>query len=227
MKPLDIESPLKADSVLKRGQTLITNEIEQVFPTSNQSIKKWVIQPNHPMKIIWNGLTAIFLCVDIVVLPLHLAFDTDDNSDIFWLFEATNLIWAVDMILNFFTAYKDSYTHKLVTSRKQIAVHYLTGWFAVDLIALMPVWVVTTESVQITSVLRVYRLSRFVRFLRLVSLVRVYKKISKAARKSKKIEPSQFQDLKVQSGQFRVLSFILYLTVYFHVSACLFILIGK
>ena len=65
------------------------------------------------------------------------------------------------------------------------------------------------------------------RFFRLVSVVRVYKKINKAARKSKKIESSQFQDLKVQSGQFRVLSFILYLTVYFHVSACLFIVIGK
>ena len=99
------------------------------------------------MKIMWNGLTALFLCVDIVLLPLHLAFDTDDNAEIFWLFEATNLIWAVDLILTFFTAYKDSYTHKLVTSHRQIAVHYLTGWFVVDLIALMPVWVVTTASV--------------------------------------------------------------------------------
>ena len=55
------------------------------------------------------------------------------------IFDTTiDLLFLLDIILNFFTAYEIPLTKKLETSLKVIVVNYLTGWFLLDVIATLP-----------------------------------------------------------------------------------------
>lgn len=42
-----------------------------------------------------------------------------------------DLIFFVDIGVQFITAYKDSRTHKVVRKHSKIVIHYMTGWFLI------------------------------------------------------------------------------------------------
>jgi hypothetical protein len=72
------------------------------------------------------------------VTPFRVAF-YDVDSD-FWigLDIFIDSCFLLDIILNFFTAYFDA-EDELVLDRKNIAIHYITGWLFVDFISILPV----------------------------------------------------------------------------------------
>ena len=47
----------------------------------------------------------------------------------------TDVLFGIDLILNFITAYYDE-ENNVVKDMKKIARNYLTGWFTIDVIAL-------------------------------------------------------------------------------------------
>lgn len=48
-------------------------------------------------------------------------------------------LFLIDIFINFISAYEDPVTGLPVISLKKIAFNYLTGWFCLDLLAVMPV----------------------------------------------------------------------------------------
>lgn len=77
-------------------------------------------------------------------LPVQLSFVQSHSVFKFnvqqYLDYAVDILFLVDLILNFFTAYEKDVNGVLVwvTKPKLIAIKYLKGWFWVDLIALIP-----------------------------------------------------------------------------------------
>lgn len=89
-------------------------------------------------------------------------------------------LFALDIILNFFTGYTNPSTSIVVTSPKLIAVNYIRSYFFIDLLATIPLGYILTHSpLVITSKIgklgRLPKLVKFVRGLRLLKLLRVYK----------------------------------------------------
>jgi hypothetical protein len=51
-------------------------------------------------------------------------------------------LFLIDILINFISAYEDPATGLPVISLKKIAINYLTGWFFLDLLAVMPVQII-------------------------------------------------------------------------------------
>jgi hypothetical protein len=49
-----------------------------------------------------------------------------------------DLVFAVDLVLNFFTTVIDKETDEEIVDRKLIACEYLTSWFSVDFLSIVP-----------------------------------------------------------------------------------------
>lgn len=77
-------------------------------------------------------------------LPVQLSFVQSHREFKFnvqaYIDYAVDILFLVDLILNFFTAYEKEHNGVIVfvTKPKLIAAKYLKGWFWVDLIALIP-----------------------------------------------------------------------------------------
>ena len=50
-----------------------------------------------------------------------------------------DILFGIDIIVNFLSSYEDPATGLPVISLKAIALNYLTGWFMLDLLAVLPV----------------------------------------------------------------------------------------
>lgn len=73
-------------------------------------------------------------------------------------------IFAVDIILKFFTDYRDK-SEVLVTSHKKIAIRYFQFWFFIDLICVIPFQIYSFE---VENFIRILRLLKFSRVLNLL-----------------------------------------------------------
>lgn len=78
----------------------------------------------------------ILLVYTATVQPFELAFfdhDAEDHS----LEISFEILFAIDMLINFVSAYVDR-DRKLETRIKVIAANYIKSWFFLDLVAIMP-----------------------------------------------------------------------------------------
>lgn len=80
----------------------------------------------------------IVLVFIAVTLPYTIAFV--EQASVGW--QVCNYVvdfsFLVDLVLTFFTAIHDTSTNTLICDKKAIAVHYLSGWFVIDVIAILP-----------------------------------------------------------------------------------------
>ena len=101
----------------------------------------------------------------LVITPYRIAFFDEDILPIIVGEEMISVIFAVDIVLNFFSAYFDS-DENLITDRAQISKKYLTSWFLIDLIGILPISLVLGTK-QYNSLIRISRLPRLYRLLKL------------------------------------------------------------
>eukprot|EP00533_Pseudo-nitzschia_delicatissima_P005562 CAMPEP_0116086768 /NCGR_PEP_ID=MMETSP0327-20121206/5024_1 /TAXON_ID=44447 /ORGANISM="Pseudo-nitzschia delicatissima, Strain B596" /LENGTH=420 /DNA_ID=CAMNT_0003577827 /DNA_START=155 /DNA_END=1417 /DNA_ORIENTATION=- len=96
--------------------------------------RRSVIPMEHPFKIIWDVSTVILSIAHSYLT--HMAIR--DRS-----FEASPFIsfcqawFLVDILLNFFTERKTG-TGEIISDHRRIVARYLTSWFAVDILSLIP-----------------------------------------------------------------------------------------
>jgi hypothetical protein len=77
-----------------------------------------------------------------------------------------DVIFAVDIFFNFFTAYVDD-EENLILSRGRIAKKYLTGWFLIDTISIIPVSLILQSGRDYASLARLTRLPRLYRLMKM------------------------------------------------------------
>jgi hypothetical protein len=82
--------------------------------------------------------------------------------------------FALDLFLNFRTAFVTDSGDFLVTSAPRIATHYLQGFFLIDFLSTVP-WdvVMTNESLGLVQLFKVSKVIKLVRILRVLKLIRI------------------------------------------------------
>lgn len=84
-----------------------------------------------------------------------------------------DILFLADIFINFNLAtYNDDM--EVIEDRATIAKDYLKGWFAVDLIAILP-FDLMASSGESTRLVRMSRLGRIYKILKLIKLVRFFK----------------------------------------------------
>lgn len=93
-----------------------------------------VIPLEHPFKIVWDVLTVVLSIAHSYLTHTAIRDRRFEASPFISFCQAWFL---VDILLNFFTERKTS-TGEIISDPRRIVARYLTSWFAVDILSLVP-----------------------------------------------------------------------------------------
>ena len=124
-----------------------------------------------------------------------------------------------DILIIFNTAYFDE-NFKVVDDRKVIAYKYLTGWFFIDIMSILPFDLIlnATDLNSLVRFARIGRLYKLVRLTRLLKVLRIMKDRNKFMNLISDV-------LKVGLGFERLFFFLLLAILLCHIVACLWLIL--
>jgi hypothetical protein len=140
-----------------------------------------IAHPKHPYRIGWDLFVGVLIVFSVCVVPYRIGFDLDARGVWLWADVAIDLIFGVDILVNFRTTFADS-DGAYVTDARRLAGRYLRGWFAVDFASTVPVDRLLpllsrgadgdgARSLKVVRILRLFRLVKLVRLLKLKRVV--------------------------------------------------------
>ena len=154
-----------------------------------RSLKKYnyfILLPDDPLQVNWDLYITLILFFTFIVTPFRIAFTNDDN--LAWTIAdgVIDFMFLIDIILNFFMAYYNN-EYILIDKRTKIAVKYITTWFFIDLVAVVPFNLLIPSSsegnsdygslARLTKLPRLYRLVKMLRLVRILKLLKQRTKV--------------------------------------------------
>ncbi|XP_070168384.1 voltage-gated inwardly rectifying potassium channel KCNH6 isoform X12 [Polyergus mexicanus] len=185
-KSLLLENGGPQQTALKGGLTKevlsLGADVLPEYKLQSPRIHKWTILHYSPFKAVWDWIILLLVMYTAIFTPYVAAFvlsDPDYNSrknkkysddPIVIIDFIVDVTFIVDIIINFRTTFVNS-NDEVVSHPGKIAVHYLKGWFIIDLVAAIPFDLLlvgsdTDETTTLIGLLKTARLLRLVRVAR-------------------------------------------------------------
>ena len=137
-------------------------------------IPKLIILPNDVPKQFWDQLITLSVIFVTLVVPYRVAFiDEPDTNEWKWLLFSIDMIFLVDVVLTFFTAYLNE-DKEYVMNHWAIFKNYIFGWFILDFISCIPINMMI-ETDNYNSLARFSRIPRIYKVLKVIRLTRMMK----------------------------------------------------
>jgi potassium voltage-gated channel Eag-related subfamily H protein 7 len=135
----------------------------------------YAINPDKSTQLeVWDAIMMTALVEVALECPYEIAFHKPKFDWVFWTSRGIDICFLIDMIMRFFVAYPDLISARMVSDFYLIAKRYLTGWFFVDMVSLVPWdWIVLVQESWDTSgsspaYHNPWRILRLLRILRIV-----------------------------------------------------------
>jgi hypothetical protein len=137
------------------------------------------------VQLSWD-LTIMMLSVWYTfMIPYRLAFiSTVERWSALWVIDGStfsifNIIFYIDLPINFCTAVKEGSFGEVQDNHRDIAVIYIQSWFLIDLVTCFPFETLTEESdgAEGANLAKSFKLVRLIKTLRILRATRVIKKI--------------------------------------------------
>lgn len=180
-----------------------------------------LIYPDEKNKEAWDLFMTVILLVTCVLTPYNIAFVPIEDITSKIVSGAIDVLFAIDMIVIFNSVYFDE-NMGLITNRKLIAKNYLLGWFAIDLLAIIPFDIILNQS-DMTSLVRVARVGKLYKLVKLTKLIRVLKMVKEKSKLLKYIGGF----LQLSLGFERLSFFLLAFLMMTHILTCLWVMIAS
>ena len=162
-----LRSTAKTMDAYIREQSNIYSYNEQRV-AEEQRLPWHIVDPESTAKVAWDFLVLMLVMFYGVVVPYRLGFQVDGSETEQVLDDIANVIFMIDIVASFRTAYKEDGV--LIKDPHRIAQRYARSWFIIDLVASIPLdWFVDTKG-GINKLLRSLRLFKLFRMLRLLKL---------------------------------------------------------
>ncbi|XP_076642283.1 voltage-gated inwardly rectifying potassium channel KCNH6-like isoform X3 [Halictus rubicundus] len=125
------------------------NDILPEYKLQSPRIGKWTILHYSPFKAAWDWVILLLVLYTALFTPYVAAFVLSDpeyntkkdkkysDDPIVIIDFIVDVTFIVDIIINFRTTFVNS-NEEVVSHPAKIAVHYLKGWFFIDLVAAIP-----------------------------------------------------------------------------------------
>ena len=164
-------------------------------------------------------LISIILIFTFFATPYRIAFVDKDELEFVVLDYVVDFIFLIDIGLNFFIAYYDG-DYMLVDTRKEIAIHYISTWFFIDVVAILPFNLIfeTSDFGALARLTRVPRMYRLVRMFRLVRMLKIARRKGDMSKHLGKLA-------SVGVGIERLLLFFITFVLFCHVITCFWVMI--
>ena len=139
-KFLSVEFKLAEEMRSKSQRALF----EGLANTADMSRDRWfVLRPGGTARHVWANVVALATGVTAIIVPL-VACKVFDGDTAFTkaLGVLVDIIFAVDLGMQFVTAYQDEVRDIIVTSPSHIRNRYLRTWFGFDVVSALPIdWI--------------------------------------------------------------------------------------
>ncbi|XP_044591049.1 potassium voltage-gated channel subfamily H member 7 isoform X10 [Cotesia glomerata] len=152
------------------------------YKLQSPRIHKWTVLHYSPFKAVWDWIILLLVMYTAIFTPYVAAFllsEPDYNSrkakkysddPIVIIDLIVDVTFVIDILINFRTTFVNT-NDEVVSGPWKIAVHYLRGWFIIDLVAAIPFDLLlygynTDETTTLMGLLKTARLLRLVRVAR-------------------------------------------------------------
>lgn len=100
----------------------------------------FLFKPSSSFKIKWDLFIILLAIWNALTLPFEFAYPQlfEDNTTFNYFDHLIDVLFGIDVIINFRSAYRDSKTDELIMDPKAIAINYLKGRFWIDFLATLP-----------------------------------------------------------------------------------------
>ena len=139
---------------------------------------KELIHPHSKPKFYWDLLIIVLSLMNALYVPIEIAFEID-TPPMEGINYAMDVIFLMDIAINFRTIVFDDRTNDPITNPRTIAIMYLKGGrFFVDLVASLPLEVIgdlsggtiskgTLKLIGLVKLTRLLRLGKIVNFIKI------------------------------------------------------------
>ncbi|XP_031115860.1 potassium channel SKOR-like [Ipomoea triloba] len=97
-----------------------------------------VIHPENWWYRTWEKFILVWAIYSSFFTPFEFGFFRGLPEKLFFLDICGQIVFLVDIVVQFFVAYRDSQTYRMVYKRSPIALRYLKSHFVIDLLSCMP-----------------------------------------------------------------------------------------
>lgn len=205
------------DQIATEMNERTTNAIAKLEKIENRS--RFIILPTSARRLAWDLVGLCFIAYESVYIPL-LAFDLPPLVLLMVLDWIILCFWTLDMVQSCFLSYYEQ--GDLVVEHSKILRHYLRTWFLLDIIVVVPDWLVLFLDAggagDLTGLGRIFRVARAVRVFRWLRILKLRRLIMTIYDMIDSEYTMIFVDLV------RLLVCVLFLN---HVIACVFFWIGR
>ena len=180
---------------------------------------KKVLYPDKWPSKLHVGILLIVMVYLVVFFPLDMAFDLSIHKGVWSTIDhIITGYFAFDILMSFFTAY---YNRKgiLIDSNIQIAKNYVTKWFLLDLISVIPL-----DLIFDINNLKYRRLLKVPRILRLINSMF---QNTESKKQTRSLVSSYLKRIFSTSRAYFIAISLIYTLFFIHVSACLWILMSN
>lgn len=121
----------------------------------------------------WEYWTLVLLLWTATVTPFEVGFLSTTVNGLFWCNRVIDVCFFKDLVMNFNLGYFErTGARTLITDRYQIAMNYLSGWFTIDLISIIPFELmgelINNSALSHLKVLRIFRLFRLFKLIKIL-----------------------------------------------------------
>ncbi|KAK3732807.1 hypothetical protein QZH41_017708 [Actinostola sp. cb2023] len=179
-----------------------------------------VIHPFSSFRWYWDILLVIFISMHVLLLPVNIAFLSDDLS-IHWLVinGISDLFFIIDIFLNFRTGLVDpNNKDEVILDSAIIRRNYLQGWFVIDVLSSLPfdyAYFIASSTSTEQTLIKASRALRILKLAKVLSLLRLLR-VSRLVRYMKRFE----ELLNIASGQLRIVKLIGCMMLLSHWNGC-------
>jgi CRP-like cAMP-binding protein len=178
---------------------------------------RYMRHPNSNFVRVTDIISVIAILYTVIVVPFRICFNyfPDAGTWAFWLDVGVDLVFCVDIVLNFRTA-KITDLGVLEQDPKVLSVQYLRGWFVPDFFSAIPfnlvAYVLDSEANSDAGIaVKAIRLTRLMKMMRATRIVKVLSRFD------------NFDEWRMRMSSFLTFAVIAYAA---HILACIWYILG-
>ena len=201
-----------------------------------------ILAPTAPIKMKWDIVMLFLILYNVIMIPVRICFEVEapPGSLEFWFETFFDMLFLVDIVLNFNSAYIDD-EGILETNRSRIAINYMKGWFLIDCPSSLPTEPVmeliglaipslgiggTADEViscaaaggddtalMMPKLLRFLRMARFMKLIRLLKAAKIFKVME--------------EELDINMSVLKLFKLVFIVVFLGHLIACFVFLVNK
>jgi len=141
--------------------------------------KKFMLYPEDQNKVYWDLFITVILLISCLLTPFNIAFIEVEPFGWVVVNFVIDACFLVDIMVIFNSAFYDE-EFVIVEDRKMIAKEYVTSWFLVDLLAILPFdYFLQQDSYsELVRLTRIGRMSKLIKMTRLLRILKIVKQRS-------------------------------------------------